>query len=610
MSTAATLDSHDAGGGGAPIGPHASTIRVWPAFVFVVVLWALIYANGVMDLAAGPRFMTRMATLAIGLLVFLIWWLTRSWVRWRDRLLAIVVVIAMGIVTRQFTDRTIGGFGLFLSSFPVVITAWIAWVAIARRMTRPIQRIGFCVVMALVFSYFTLLRFDGLLATQQGQMRWRWTTTHEQDFLTVHEIAKAQVSADKKTTPWTLQPGDCPEFRGPKRDGILTGVSIVPDWKEHPPKLLWRKKVGPGWSGIIVVDGHLVTQEQRGEVESVVCYDAATGNELWAHDDKVRFEESLAGAGPRGTPTFAEGRIYALGARGTLNCLAPETGDVVWTRDIMKDGEVAPTEMPQWGYSVSPLVFDGLVIVFAGGTKDKSVIAYKASDGTTAWTRPGGKQSYSSPQLATLAGKKQIVMHDTSAVRVLNVADGAEIWNHPSESEMQLPMLQPHVVAPSDLAVSMAPGMARLEVSQQPGSAPNDPRWTSSKLRSDFSDFVIHEGMIYGLNNGILCCLDLETGVLIWKKSRLGFGQMLMLADQDALLVSNEKGEIILLSVNREGPTELGRFQAIDDKTWNGPVLVGSRVFLRNAAEMAAYEINIQPSKPQVPASALPTKQL
>jgi outer membrane protein assembly factor BamB len=346
-------------------------------------------------------------------------------------------------------------------------------------------------------------------------------------------------------------------------------------------------------------------------VESVVCYDAATGNELWAHDDSVRFEEALAGAGPRGTPTFADGRIFALGGLGTLNCLKPESGEVCWSHDIIKDANVPAADLPQWGYSVSPLVVDGLVVVFAGGTSDRSVLAYRADDGKLAWTAAGGKQSYSSPQLATLSGQKQIVMHDTTAVRVLNIADGKEVWNHPNGSEMSLPMLQPHVVGANDLVVSIPPGMARLEVSRQlPTDDDRAPHWETNKLRPDFSDFVIHKGCIYGLNDGILCCLDLETGNQVWKKSRLGHGQILLLADQDALLISSDKGEIILISVSRDGQKELGRFQAIDGKNWNGPVLVGNRLFVRNAAEMAAYEINVRSSKPQSPTSSLPTNLL
>jgi outer membrane protein assembly factor BamB len=611
MSTVTTVDSHKRRPLSTTNGSNAATLRVWPAVVLTIAFWVFLYANHTLELSAATRFVSRMLGFAVAFLLFLSWWLSRSKITWRDRLLAVAVTIACGAIALQFADKTINWFAILLTSFPFVMTVWTAWLFIARSFEPRVQRIGFCVAMLFTMTYFTLIRWDGLDAMQRAEMNWRWTPTKEQEFLTsrgrrANEAAKSDTSAKA----WTVQPGDCPEFRGPQRDGVLTGVSVVADWNEHPPKQMWLKRVGPGWSGMIVVDGHVVTQEQRDKVESVVCYDAATGNELWAHDDAVRFEEALAGAGPRGTPTFAGGRIYALGGKGTLNCLKPETGGVIWSHDIIKDAGVAAADLPQWGYSVSPLVVDGLVVVFAGGGSDKSVLAYRADDGKLAWTAAGGKQSYSSPQLATLGGQKQIVMHDTTAIRVLNIADGKELWNHPNGSEMSLPMLQPHVVGPSDLVVAITPGMARLEVTRQLSDIVSAPRWETNKLRPDFSDFVIHKGSIYGLNDGILCCLDLETGNQLWKKSRLGHGQMLLLADQDVLLVSSDKGEIILVSVNREGSTELGRFQAIDGKTWNGPVLVGNRVFLRNAAEMAAYEINVQPSKPQSPASAQPTNTL
>jgi outer membrane protein assembly factor BamB len=579
--------------------------------VLTIAFWAFLYANHTLELSASTRFVSRMLGYAVAFLTFLGWWLSRSKIAWRDRLLAIGVAIVCGAIALQFADKTINWLAILLTSFPFVMTVWTAWLFIARSFEPSVQHIGFCVAMAFTMAYFTLIRWDGLDAMQRAEMNWRWTPTKEQEFLTsrgpaVREAAKSDSSA----RTWTAQPGDCPEFRGLQRDGVLRGVSVVADWNEHPPKQLWLKRVGPGWSGMIVVDGHVVTQEQRDKVESVVCYDAATGDELWAHDDPVRFEEALAGAGPRGTPTFANDRIYALGGKGTLNCLKPETGAVLWSHDIIKDAGVPEADLPQWGYSVSPLVVDGLVVVFAGGATDKGILAYRADDGKLAWTAAGGKQSYSSPQLATLGGRKQIVMHDTTAIRVLNIADGKEVWNHPNGSEMALPMLQPHVVGPNDLVVSIPPGMARLEVTQQLSDTVSAPRWETNKLRPDFSDFVIQKGSIYGLNDGVLCCLDLETGTQVWKKSRLGHGQMLLLADQDALLISSDKGEIILVSVNRDGQNELSRFQAIEGKTWNGPVLVGSRLFLRNAAEMAAYEINVQPSKPQSPASAQPINSL
>src|SRR4051812_5281940 len=542
MSTITTTQPRESNAD-APASAKTSTpLRVWPAVVLVIAFWTFLYVNYTFEMSQGPRFISRMIGYAIAILAFFGWWLSRSKVLWRDRLLAIAVLIGYGIPACLIAHKSMNWFALVLSAFPFIVTVWTGWLLVSRRLTAQTRRVGFCFLMLPIFAFFTLVRFDGLWAGQQADMHWRWTPTHEQDFLAAHGGKGVSGAAEAKA--WILQPDDCPEFRGPQRDGILTGVSIVADWNEHPPKQLWRKKVGPGWSGMIVVDGHLVTQEQRDKVESVVCYDAATGNELWAHDDSVRFEEPLAGAGPRGTPTFANGRIYSLGGLGMLNCLKPETGEVVWSHDIIKDADVPKADLPQWGYSVSPLVVDGLVVVFAGGTTGRSVLAYRADDGKLAWTAAGGKQSYSSPQLATLAGKKQIVMHDTTAIRVLNIADGKEVWSHPNGSEMSLPMLQPHVVGANDLVASIPPGMARLEVTGQ-GSEENVPRWETNKLRPDFSDFVIHKGCIYGLNDGVLCCLDLETGNQVWKKSRLGHGQMLLLADQDALLVSSDKGEII-----------------------------------------------------------------
>src|SRR5262249_43199138 len=155
-------------------------------------------------------------------------------------------------------------------------------------------------------------------------------------------------------------PGDWPEFRGSNRDGVVRGTAIATDWQAKPPQLLWRQRIGPAWSSVIVVSGRLYTQEQRGEKEAVVCYDALTGRELWVHNYIARFWETVSGAGPRATPTFALGRIYALGGTGILNCLDATTGQRQWSHDIASEAGV---HAPQWGFSGSPLVTDGFVIV-------------------------------------------------------------------------------------------------------------------------------------------------------------------------------------------------------------------------------------------------------
>src|SRR4051794_33755565 len=281
MSTIAVNDSAALSAPPREETPATTRLRVWPAMVIVVFVWIVLYANHALEMNATTRFISRIVPLALALLAFLGWWLSRSAVRWRDRLLAVAVTIALGAVALKFTDESIKGFGLLLSSFPVVITVWTAWVAIARSFAPTTQRIGFCIAMALAIGYFTLVRFDGLDALQRPEFSWRWTPTKEQEFLAGRsgtDNAKGAATA----RPWSLQPGDWPDFRGPNRDGVMPGIMIASDWAHDPPKQLWRKAVGPGWSGMIIVDGHLVTQEQRGEVEAVVCYDATTGEEQWA----------------------------------------------------------------------------------------------------------------------------------------------------------------------------------------------------------------------------------------------------------------------------------------------------------------------------------------
>src|SRR5262249_7875394 len=146
----------------------------------------------------------------------------------------------------------------------------------------------------------------------------------------------------------SLRPGDWPGFRGPNRDGSLRAVRIATDWDAAPPKQLWRRRVGPAWSSVVIVGGRLFTQEQLGEGEAVVCRDAATGRTLWSHKDAARHEGVQGGAGPRATPAFAGGRLFALGATGLLNCLDAATGDRQWFRDLTAD---ARTQVPLWGFS-------------------------------------------------------------------------------------------------------------------------------------------------------------------------------------------------------------------------------------------------------------------
>jgi outer membrane protein assembly factor BamB len=569
---------------------HRMPLRYWIMAAILAAFWIFESTIYSVEMAMFPRFITRMAVSALLLLLFLGWWLSNRYLLWRDRLLGVGLLVlgtAVAMALAEPSTRAV----VVLSGLPRLFTAWVIWLMIAHNLSRNVQRLGLCAATVLVLGYFTLVRWDGLDGAQRAKLSWRWQPTSEQLFLTSATKAATPtrsvsdgIDQQAAAKPWVLQPGDWPDFRSDHRNGGLPDIEVAGNWSKEPPSLVWRRRVGPAWSSMIVVDGHVVTQEQRGLAEAVVCYDAATGNEIWAHTDADRFEEPLSGPGPRSTPAFADGKIVAIGGRGRLNCLEAATAKLLWTQE----GAVA---VGQWGLATSPLIVDDLVVVFAGGKSDKSLMSYRAANGELAWARAAGETSYSSPQLVTLGGERQILIDDTLGLHSVAVESGELLWEHLSQGGGAEPMLQPHPLSDRELLVTWGSGIARLRIERYGDRWHVSKLWETTALKPGFNDFLIHEGHIFGLDDGILCCLDAATGQRLWKKGRFGHGQLLLFASPPRLVVVSEAGEVALVAANLKQYEELGRFKAIDGKTWNHPIIASGCLFIRNAEEMACYKI-------------------
>src|SRR5688572_14178503 len=173
-----------------------------------------------------------------------------------------------------------------------------------------------------------------------------------------------------------------PDFRGPRRDGRYDGPPIRTDWPREGLPQLWKQPVGLGYASFVVADGRAFTIEQRRDQEVVAAYEVETGRELWTNGWTGEFTESMGGDGPRATPTYHEGRIFALGALGELRCLDARTGTLIWRRQILADADAV--NLP-WGMSGAPLIVDDAVIVLPGGRHGKSVAAYSKTSGSPSW---------------------------------------------------------------------------------------------------------------------------------------------------------------------------------------------------------------------------------
>jgi outer membrane protein assembly factor BamB len=350
---------------------------------------------------------------------------------------------------------------------------------------------------------------------------------------------------------------------------------------------MWRQPIGPGWSSFAVRGDLFYTQEQRGAEEIVACYRVSTGKPVWRHRDAVRFWESNAGAGPRATPTLSNGRVFAFGATGILNALDASNGAVVWSRDVATDTK---RQVPDWGFSSSPLVVDDMVIVAASGT----LAAYDIASGKTRWVGPAHGGTYSSPHLTTIDGVAQVVLLSTPGAISVTPSDGTLLWEHTYAGGA---IVQPAITADGNVLINAIVstggiGIRRLAVAHKSDGWSAEERWTSNGLKPYFNDFVLHKGHAFGFDGSILACIDLEAGKRKWKGGRYGNGQLVLLPEQDLLLVLTEEGELALVSATTDQFKEIARFKAIEGKTWNHPVLVGDVLLVRNGEEMAAFRLS------------------
>lgn len=378
------------------------------------------------------------------------------------------------------------------------------------------------------------------------------------------------------------------DFRGPNRDGRYDETPILTAWPKPGLTRLWKQPVGGGYASFVIAEGRAFTIEQRRNREVVAAYDIDTGRELWTNSWAADFREAMGGDGPRATPTWHEGRLYAQGAEGELRCLEAATGKLVWSKNILADNGAANLT---WGMSASPLVVDEKLIVQPGGPGGKSVVAYHKLTGAPIWKALDDKQAYTSPMLVTLGGRRQIVTVTASRAVGLTPEDGTLLWEFPWVTEYDVNASQPIVTGPNRVFISTGYGHGAAVLELQPAGKAFTVRavWQNTRMKNKFNPSVLYEGHVYGLDEGILACLDAETGQQKWKGGRYGYGQLLLASGH--LVVTTETGEVVLVKATPERHQELAQFSAIEGKTWNVPALAGGRLFVRNTTEMACFRI-------------------
>jgi outer membrane protein assembly factor BamB len=520
-------------------------------------------------------------------------------VRWWPALLIVCLAIANLISIWFIRDLTRQDQIIRTLTTPLVaLILLLIWCVFFSRLPKRIRLTAVGSVLGLLGVAAALFRHRGFTGDMLPIFEPRWTKPAYAPI--VPAPALRETTSNVSTAASATSASDYPQFLGPNRNCIVSGPKLARDWIAQPPQKLWRQPIGTAWSAFAVSGQFAVTQEQRGEQELVTCYEFMTGKLLWAHADNVRYNTPIAGEGPRATPAISDNRVLAHGATGILNCLDLATGKLFWSKNVVADSRSLPS---QWGMSSSPLIVDDLVVLNGGESEEAkrkrneptgpALLAYRLGDGELAWTSGTNDASYSSPFLASLAGARQVLSFNFNEISAHAPATGGLLWCHPWEPK------NPHVAAPvvvSENRVLFSSGYGYgselLEINMAEGGMLKAKQlWKSNRLKAKFNNLVLRDGFIYGLDDGILTCLDASDGSLKWKEGRYGHGQQILVGD--LLLLLAENGEVLLIELSPRESRVLTRFAALGSKTWNPPALAGDLLLVRNDKEAACYRLPV-----------------
>lgn len=571
--------------------------QLWmaPALIILAIVWFLVTVPGKIAPMTMFHFFSLQGGPAIGTLGIAIWWLAARKLSWRSRLVGVGLGFAILVGAVMSVHQSMQVVTL-IWGLPIALTFLVMTLLLGENLAWPKRgwaALGAFAGALLVAQFFRTADMDAAFGFRLVP---RWSPTAEDKMLAELESEQTPAQDGETSIELSEHPSDSDwaEFRGSRRDGILREVTFDSDWDTNPPQEIWRRPVGPGWSSFCVLGSTFFTQEQRGEKEAVVAYDLDSGSPIWMNEIEARFEASMGGIGPRGTPTYDRGQLFVMGATGVVQCLSASSGETVWKHDLVKQSEV---RLPEWGFASSPLIVDDLVMVFAGGGvdqdsgKEKGVVALNRADGSVVWTASDGWHGYSSPQLVTIEGVRQVLIISNVGIHSLEPESGKVLWKHRWDIGQMARVTQPLVVANAIyIGTGYGNGTQRIDVKHSDGKWEVSEAWIAN-LKPYFNDFVHHQGHVYGFDGPIFMSVDAETGDKNWKGGRFGHGQVLLVEDMAALVIVGEKGDLVLADANPDKFRKIAEFQAMDGISWNHPVIADGKLLVRNSQEMVCYAL-------------------
>lgn len=377
---------------------------------------------------------------------------------------------------------------------------------------------------------------------------------------------------------------DWPQWRGPNRDGISSETGLLASWPSGGPPAVWQANgLGEGYSSLAIAGGRIFTQGQRGRQEFVLAYDVKTGKKIWETAVSRDFRNDR-GDGPRGTPTLDGDRLYVMTGDGVVASLENATGKIVWSQNV---AQKYGGEIPNWGFSESPLIDGARLIVMPGG-RGASIVSLNKTDGSLQWKAGSDRAGYSSAIVANVGGVRQVIALSASAAIGVEESNGELLWRYARVSNNTANIATPiYHDGEAFLSSAYGTGCALLKL----GPRTMSEVYFSGDMKNHYSTSVLVGDYLYGYNDSILTAMNFATGKVAWRNRSVGKGSVIY-ADKRLYLLG-EDGVAGIAEATPDSYKEISRFSIAKGglPAWSPPVIADGKLYLRDQDHLFCYDI-------------------
>ena len=381
---------------------------------------------------------------------------------------------------------------------------------------------------------------------------------------------------------------DWPQWRGPNRDGAVQSFDLPSAWPDALTEH-WTVDVGLGYATPVIVGDRIYMFTRQEGDEVMLALDVDTGDVLWRSGYPAPFDMTPAaaghGAGPKSTPSFADGRLFTLGMSGIVTAWDSETGRQLWQME-------APPVQPMYHTAMSPVVDGDRMVLHIGGQDDGALTAFDVSTGEVRWNWDGDGPAYGSPIVVELEGTRQVVTFTQEHMVGVALETGALLWSRPFVTPATTTSQTPILYDGQLVEAGRGNGITLFRVVNEGTAWTTEDVWHTDEVSLHMTNGVVADGVLYGLshlNSGQYFGLDLDTGRVLWTSDPRQAENAAVLRVGDAIFSLEEDAELLVLGASRSEFEPLERYQVATSATWAQPTLQGNRLYVKDVSSLTLW---------------------